>query len=80
MAVALCRKAAQRLPRLLPALARGVDNIAQLESVEPARSTDRVCPHVTEPQPVADLQRTGQLNGRAYSIDGVTCRAPDAAR
>ena len=80
VAVAVYCIAAQRFPRLLSALAGGVDNIAQLKSVEPARSTDRIRPHVVEPQPVTDLQRTRQLNRGAHAIYGVACRSPDAAR
>ena len=70
----------KHLPRFLPAPARRVHHVAQLEPVELARCTDRIRTHLVPPEPVPDLQPGRQHHRLAHLIQRVARRPPHAAR
>ena len=80
VAMALSRKPTKHLPHLLPALARRVRHVAQLEPVELAGSTDRIRTHLVPPEPVPDLQPTRQPHRLAHQVHRIAGRPPHAAR
>lgn len=70
----------KRLPNLGGAdTSRRINHIADLESVELARRTNGIGTHIVEAEPVPNLQPARQHRLRRNAIDGVACRAPDAA-
>jgi len=62
-----------------PATPRRINHLTNLKPVKLARRTHGVRAHIVEPEPVANLERAGQLRRGADAVDRVARGAPDAA-